>query len=63
MLNQQACLLYQCEEFPIMTLSGFSEPDQYPRSAWLVSKMGRLTAGVQYEPQCEFPASSDLGDL
>lgn len=25
--------------------------DELPKSAWLVSKMGRLTAGVQYEPQ------------
>ncbi|KAG5534931.1 hypothetical protein RHGRI_022894 [Rhododendron griersonianum] len=24
--------------------------DEFPKSAWLVSKMGRLTAGVQYEP-------------
>ncbi|KAL3526420.1 hypothetical protein ACH5RR_011076 [Cinchona calisaya] len=27
--------------------------DEFPRSAWLVSKMGTLTAGVQYEPQWE----------
>ncbi|XP_043704947.1 uncharacterized protein LOC122654770 isoform X1 [Telopea speciosissima] len=25
--------------------------DEFPRSAWLVSRMGRLTAGVQYKPQ------------
>lgn len=25
--------------------------DELPKHAWLVSKMGRLTAGVQYEPQ------------
>ncbi|KAH0984751.1 hypothetical protein GBA52_011928 [Prunus armeniaca] len=25
--------------------------DECPRRAWLVSKMGRLTAGVQYEPE------------
>ncbi|THG18377.1 hypothetical protein TEA_015452 [Camellia sinensis var. sinensis] len=25
--------------------------DEFPKSAWLVSKMGRLTAGVQYKPQ------------
>ncbi|XP_057983965.1 uncharacterized protein LOC131168505 isoform X2 [Malania oleifera] len=28
----------------------FSSADEYPKCAWLVSKMGRLTAGVQYEP-------------
>ena len=26
--------------------------DELPKNAWLVSKMGRLTAGVQYEPTC-----------
>ena len=26
--------------------------DEFPKSAWLVSKMGRLTVGVQYEPLC-----------
>lgn len=25
--------------------------DELPKSAWLVSRMGRVTAGVQYEPQ------------
>ncbi|KAF5961696.1 hypothetical protein HYC85_002905 [Camellia sinensis] len=25
--------------------------DEFPKSPWLVSKMGRLTAGVQYKPQ------------
>ncbi|KAL3526056.1 hypothetical protein ACH5RR_014428 [Cinchona calisaya] len=33
------------------TVMPFSLGDEFPRSAWLVSKMGRLTAGVQYEPQ------------
>ncbi|KAM7509127.1 hypothetical protein LguiA_019580 [Lonicera macranthoides] len=33
------------------TLLPFSLGDECPRCAWLVSKMGRLTAGVQYEPQ------------
>ena len=28
--------------------------DELPKSAWLVSKMGRLTVGVQYEPQRKF---------
>lgn len=27
--------------------------DELPKTAWLVSKMGRLTAGVQYEPKCK----------
>ncbi|KAF5958697.1 hypothetical protein HYC85_005922 [Camellia sinensis] len=34
------------------TLLPFSMDGEFPKSAWLVSKMGRLTAGVQYEPQC-----------
>ncbi|KAA8530242.1 hypothetical protein F0562_004951 [Nyssa sinensis] len=33
------------------TLVPFSLGDEFPKSAWLVSKVGRLTAGVQYEPQ------------
>ncbi|CAL5371864.1 unnamed protein product [Camellia sinensis] len=33
------------------TLLPFSMDGEFPKSAWLVSKMGRLTAGVQYEPQ------------
>ncbi|KAI8533704.1 hypothetical protein RHMOL_Rhmol10G0029800 [Rhododendron molle] len=33
------------------TVMPFSSGDELPKSAWLVSKMGRLTAGVQYEPQ------------
>lgn len=32
------------------TLMPFSMKDELPRTAWLVSKMGRLTAGLQYEP-------------
>ncbi|MCD7458000.1 hypothetical protein HAX54_036851 [Datura stramonium] len=31
------------------TLMPFALGDQVPKSAWLVSKMGRLTTGVQYE--------------
>ncbi|GJW63315.1 hypothetical protein Tco_0115199 [Tanacetum coccineum] len=27
--------------------------DDFPKSAWLVTKMGRLTAGVHYDPQFE----------
>ncbi|XP_048498930.1 uncharacterized protein LOC104907659 isoform X2 [Beta vulgaris subsp. vulgaris] len=34
-----------------MTVVPFPNSDEFPRSAWLVSKMGRLTAGAQYEPQ------------
>lgn len=30
----------------------FAAVDELPKTAWLVSKMGRLTAGVQYEPTC-----------
>jgi len=28
----------------------FAEKDELPKSVWLVSKIGRVTAGVQYEP-------------
>ncbi|KAJ7974569.1 Beta-galactosidase [Quillaja saponaria] len=34
-----------------VTLMPFAVKDEFPKSAWLVSKMGNLTAGVQYEPQ------------
>ncbi|OAY25749.1 uncharacterized protein LOC110604481 [Manihot esculenta] len=33
------------------TLMPFAVKDELPKSAWLVSKFGRLTVGVQYEPQ------------
>ncbi|XP_062151370.1 uncharacterized protein LOC133859841 [Alnus glutinosa] len=33
------------------TLMPFSLKDEFPRSAWFISKMGKLTAGVQFEPQ------------
>uniref|UniRef100_A0A1J3CEI4 Uncharacterized protein n=1 Tax=Noccaea caerulescens TaxID=107243 RepID=A0A1J3CEI4_NOCCA len=33
------------------TVSPFT--NELPKSAWLVSKMGRLTVGVQYEPLCD----------
>lgn len=33
-----------------LTVTPFPKSDEFPKSAWLVSKMGRLTAGVQYEP-------------
>ena len=32
----------------------FAVADKCPTNAWLVSKIGRLTVGVQYEPQCKF---------
>ncbi|EEF37658.1 uncharacterized protein LOC8275404 [Ricinus communis] len=32
------------------TLMPFAVKEELPKSAWLVSKMGRLTVGVQYEP-------------
>ncbi|RVW46577.1 hypothetical protein CK203_067288 [Vitis vinifera] len=34
------------------TFVPFSMADKCPTNAWLVSKIGRLTVGVQYEPQC-----------
>ncbi|KAE8689330.1 protease Do-like 1 [Hibiscus syriacus] len=34
-----------------VTVMPFAIKDQLPRSAWLVSKLGRLTFGVQYKPQ------------
>ncbi|KAI4389093.1 hypothetical protein MLD38_001356 [Melastoma candidum] len=33
------------------TVTPFSATDEMPKTVWLVSKMGRLTAGIQYEPQ------------
>ncbi|XP_044479078.1 uncharacterized protein LOC123206048 [Mangifera indica] len=33
------------------TLMPFAVKDELPKCAWLISKMGRLTVGVQYEPQ------------
>ncbi|KAJ4888227.1 hypothetical protein Rs2_27975 [Raphanus sativus] len=35
------------------TVSPFSTKEEWPKNAWLVSKMGRLTVGAQYEPLCE----------
>ncbi|KAI4348161.1 hypothetical protein L6164_008917 [Bauhinia variegata] len=32
------------------TLMPFAMKDELPKSAWLVSRMGRVTAGVQFEP-------------
>ncbi|RYR08196.1 hypothetical protein Ahy_B05g075770 isoform B [Arachis hypogaea] len=34
-----------------VTLLPFATKDELPKTAWLVSRMGRMTAGVQYEPQ------------
>ncbi|KAK6928334.1 hypothetical protein RJ641_006925 [Dillenia turbinata] len=33
------------------TFMPLSLPGEFPKNAWLISKMGRLTVGVQYEPQ------------
>ncbi|XP_042498434.1 uncharacterized protein LOC122076887 [Macadamia integrifolia] len=33
------------------TMIPYSLGDEFPRSAWLVSRMGRLTAGARYKPQ------------
>ncbi|EPS70531.1 hypothetical protein M569_04229, partial [Genlisea aurea] len=33
------------------TVVPYSGRDELPKNAWLISKMGRLTAGVQYEPK------------
>ena len=32
----------------------FVVTDDLPKSVWLVRKVGRLTAGLQYEPDCKF---------
>ncbi|KAB1209175.1 hypothetical protein CJ030_MR6G015601 [Morella rubra] len=32
------------------TIVPFPLKDEFPKSAWFISKMGRLTAGIQYEP-------------
>ncbi|XP_031265317.1 uncharacterized protein LOC116123706 isoform X2 [Pistacia vera] len=45
-------LRYGSESLSIgATLMPFALKDELPKCAWLVSKMGRLTVGVQYEPQ------------
>ncbi|KAL6518838.1 hypothetical protein OROHE_017591 [Orobanche hederae] len=38
-------------EFHIFGFKYLVAGDELPKTAWLVSKMGRLTAGVQYEPK------------
>ncbi|MED6148697.1 hypothetical protein PIB30_055274 [Stylosanthes scabra] len=43
-----------------VTLLPFAKKDELPKSAWLVSRMGRMTAGVQYEPQQGNPKLSNL---
>ncbi|KAI7735361.1 hypothetical protein M8C21_017535 [Ambrosia artemisiifolia] len=35
------------------TFLPYSLGNDFPKSAWLVTKLGRLTAGVQYDPQFE----------
>ncbi|XP_021299178.1 uncharacterized protein LOC110427871 [Herrania umbratica] len=34
-----------------VTIMPYAIKDELPKSAWLVSKLGRFTVGVQYEPQ------------
>ncbi|WOG93383.1 hypothetical protein DCAR_0312667 [Daucus carota subsp. sativus] len=38
-------------------------PGDIPNSAWLVSKIGRLTAGLQYEPQIGKKDEAKINDL
>ncbi|KAM7280575.1 hypothetical protein ACFE04_007709 [Oxalis oulophora] len=35
---------------PYAVISDLTVKDDWPKNAWLVSKLGRLTVGVQYEP-------------
>ncbi|KAA0037524.1 Beta-galactosidase 9 isoform 1 [Cucumis melo var. makuwa] len=46
-----------------VTLTPFSSKDELPKSAWLVSKIGRLTTGVQYEPQYGIKDGASLQNL
>ncbi|XP_061363206.1 uncharacterized protein LOC133306838 isoform X2 [Gastrolobium bilobum] len=43
-----------------VTLMPFAIKDELPKCAWLVSRMGRVTAGVQYEPQHKNAKLSNL---
>ncbi|KAH7845440.1 hypothetical protein Vadar_001995 [Vaccinium darrowii] len=45
------------------TVMPFSSGDELPKSVWLVSKMERLTAGVQYEPQVGSKEKARYKDL
>ncbi|KFK33712.1 hypothetical protein AALP_AA5G050400 [Arabis alpina] len=45
------------------TVSPFDPENELPKSAWLVSKMGRLTVGVQYEPLYKSKDMAKYGDL
>ncbi|XP_042501964.1 uncharacterized protein LOC122079501 [Macadamia integrifolia] len=45
------------------TMIPFYLADEFPRSAWLVSRMGRLTAGVQYKPQLEEKGGANFNNL
>ncbi|KAL1187735.1 hypothetical protein V5N11_027011 [Cardamine amara subsp. amara] len=47
------------------TVSPFvdSSKDQLPKNAWLVSKMGSFTVGVQYEPLSESKGTEKFRDL
>lgn len=46
-----------------LTVMPFPKPDQSLKSAWLISKLGRLTAGVQYEPLYGTKDDSNLKNL
>ncbi|XP_019051532.1 PREDICTED: uncharacterized protein LOC104587208 isoform X2 [Nelumbo nucifera] len=37
--------------------------DKFPRTAWLVSRMGRLTAGFQYKPQSGSKSDASFNNL
>ncbi|KAI3778529.1 hypothetical protein L2E82_07893 [Cichorium intybus] len=43
--------VYVSSSDPILVISALG--DELPKATWLVSKIGRLTAGVQYDPQFE----------
>nr|XP_043632558.1 uncharacterized protein LOC122603806 isoform X2 [Erigeron canadensis] len=45
------------------TLMPYSLGDEFSKSAWLVSKIGRLTAGVQYDPKFETKESARYQNL
>lgn len=46
LFNSADCSNYSCDANAFDIVG-----DEFPKTAWLVSKIGRLTAGVQYEPQ------------
>ncbi|MFS8032535.1 hypothetical protein Hanom_Chr17g01558931 [Helianthus anomalus] len=53
-------LMRACAYYPNYGLGAFGivpvlqkKRDEFPKSAWLVSKIGRLTVGVQFDPKFE----------